>query len=108
MNRPQIYAVDFDGTLCAYNWPYIGKPNDSLIAYLQSAQKSGTKLILWTCREGDKLDEAIEWCKQQGLEFDAVNENLPEIIEAFGGDSRKIFANIYVDDRSVNPFTTSL
>ena len=101
---PTIYAVDFDGTLCTNKWPEIGEPREFLICYLQTLRKiGGAKLILWTCREGDKLEAAVEWCKQQGLEFDAVNENLPEIVEAFGGDTRKIFANVYIDDLSINP-----
>lgn len=98
-----IYAVDFDGTLCENAWPGIGEPNHLLIRSLISLRLRGDKLILWTCRTGDKLNEAIEWCKTQGLEFDAINENLPEIIAAFDGESRKIFANVYIDDLAVNP-----
>ena len=103
MERRPIYAVDFDGTLCEYKWPDIGEPNAEMIDYLKCQQRFGVKLILWTCREGERLQEAIDWCKEQGLEFDAVNENLPEIIEEFGKDNRKIFANIYIDDRACHP-----
>lgn len=98
-----IYAVDFDGTLCENAWPDIGKPNYMLIRMLNRLREKGDKIILWTCRAGDKLTDAVEWCKSQGLEFDAINENLPEIIEEFGCDSRKIFANVYIDDRASNP-----
>lgn len=101
--RHTIYAVDFDGTLCEYMWPDIGEPNTEIIEYIRFAQRCGVKLILWTCRQGKALEEAVEWCKQQGLEFDAVNENLPEVIEEFGGDTRKIFANRYIDDRAWHP-----
>ena len=72
-----------------------------MIAYLKKRQSNGDKLILWTSRNEDQTRQAVEWCKAQGLTFDAVNENLPEIIEAFGGDSRKIFANEYIDDRNL-------
>lgn len=60
-------------------------------------------MILWTCRVEDMLQKAVEWCKERNLVFDAVNENLPEIIENFGSDTRKIFANEYIDDRNIWP-----
>lgn len=96
-----IYAVDFDGTLCRYAWPDIGEPNLELIEFLKWHRDIGDKVILWTCRVGKDLDAAVKWCHDQGLDFDAVNENIPEIIEHFGTDSRKIFANFYMDDRAV-------
>ena len=56
-------AVDFDGTLCYSEWPDCGPPNLALIAYLQEWRRNGNKLILWTCRAGDALSKAVEWCK---------------------------------------------
>lgn len=100
MKKPYIIAVDFDGTLCTGKWPEIGEANEELIEYLKKRCAYGCKLILWTNRVGERLKEAVAWCKERGLEFDTVNENLPEIIESFGGDCRKIFANEYIDDRS--------
>lgn len=100
--RNRIIAVDFDGTLCRDEFPQIGTANDSLICRLKEHRMQGDRVILWTCRVGGRLQEAIAFCRARGLEFDAVNENLPEVIEQFGGDSRKIFADIYIDDRSVN------
>ena len=97
----KIIAVDFDGTLCKNNWPEIGAPNEELIEYLCNRHKDGDKLILWTCRVDEMLQKAVEWCKERNLIFDAVNENLPEIIESFGSDTRKIFANEYIDDRNL-------
>lgn len=96
-----IIAVDFDGTLCKNQYPEIGEPNNALIEYLKMRQqKMGHKLILWTCRVGDKLEQAIDWCQDRGLIFDAVNQNLPEIVKSFGGDCRKVFAHEYIDDRN--------
>lgn len=95
----RIIAVDFDGTLCENKWPQIGAPNVDLILYLLERKLQGSKLILWTCRTGAKLDKAVYWCAQCGLLFDAVNENLPETIRRFDGESRKIFAHEYIDDR---------
>ena len=96
-----IIACDFDGTLCESAYPDIGKARDDVICYIQSRRCFGDKVILWTCRTGKLLDEAVEWCKEHGLIFDAVNENLPEMIELFGGDTRKIFAHEYFDDKAV-------
>lgn len=96
----KIIAVDFDGTLCENKWPEIGEANEDMIYYLRKRQAEGGKLILWTCRVGDMLQKAVNWCYNHGLFFDAVNENLPEIIESFGSDTRKIFANEYIDDRN--------
>jgi hypothetical protein len=98
-----IIAVDFDGTLCMNDWPAIGAPRKGVIAYLRQRKQSGDKLILWTNRRGERLSEAISWCYEQGLEFDAVNENLPEIVERFGGDCRKVYADIYLDDKAMKP-----
>lgn len=97
-----IYCVDFDGTLCESILPGIGSPNMALINHLIKRRQQGNKIILWTCRFGERLQEAVEWCKGHGLEFDAVNENLPEIVEHLGVDSRKVFADAYIDDKAVN------
>ena len=94
-------AVDFDGCLCENKWPEIGKENYVAINALKRLRVGGTKLILWSCREGERLQEAVEWCRERGLEFDAVNENLPEDKEYFGGDSRKVYATEYWDDKNV-------
>lgn len=110
-----IYAVDFDGTLCVSKFPDIGAPNIALIRHLIKRRSEGNKIILWTCRTNQKLAEAVQWCKAQGLEFDAINENLPEILEAWNGvDNRKVFADVYIDDKAKNkpkycvPFTDDM
>ena len=100
---PHTVAIDFDGTLCEDNWPEIGEPIVVMIDAAKKMRENGSKLILWTCREGKFLDDALEWCKGYGLEFDAVNANIAERIEAYGNDSRKVGADEYWDDRSYNP-----
>lgn len=101
--RHKIIATDFDGTLCEIEeFPKIGKPKQSVIDALLREQKAGTKLILWTCREGKPLLDAIKWCYERGLVFDAVNAQLPEMVKLFGNDCRKVFAHEYWDDRAVN------
>ena len=73
------------------------------IEYLQEWKRNGNKLILWTCRAGEALSKAVEWCREQNFEFDAVNDNLPEIIEFYGHNSRKISSDYYIDDRMLLP-----
>lgn len=98
----KIIAVDFDGCLCTVNWPGIGQPNRQLIRMLKTARSRGNKIILWTCREGKALSDAVAWCSRHGLQFDAVNDNLPEMNELYGVNSRKIGADIYIDDKAMN------
>ena len=103
MNK--IIAVDFDGTLCEDKWPEIGKPNPHVIDYILKERENGARIILWTCRSGKDLDAALRWCKEMGITFDAVNSNLPKVLEELGvGDSRKIFAHEYIDDRNNTSF----
>ena len=97
----KVIAVDFDGCLCTANWPDIGQPNRQLIRTLKTARSRGNKVILWTCREGEALDAAVKWCARQGLQFDAVNDNLPEMNQLFHNNSRKIGADIYIDDKAM-------
>ncbi len=103
--RDKIIAVDFDGTLCENKWPLIGEPNTGLITYLKASQKMGDKIILWTCREGEHLKQAVQWCQSFGLIFDAVNDNVPESIEVYGTNCRKVTADMYIDDKMCSLFT---
>ncbi len=100
----RIIAVDFDGTLCTDCYPAIGAPNLPLIGLLKEVRKQGRQIILWTCRCGVPLGEALAWCGRFGLEFDAVNENVREIIERYGTESRKISADLYIDDKACGPW----
>ena len=96
-----IIAVDFDGTLADTDATKIYSPNTKLINYLIDRRKNDDKIILWTCREGSRLEQAIEWCKERGLEFDSVNDNLPGL-KIFGLNPRKVAADLYIDDMMVN------
>ncbi len=97
----ESYAVDFDGTLSLGKWPEIGEPNIELFEFLKRQQLAGDKVILWTCREGELLQAAVEWCEEQGLVFDAVNDHLKENKEKFENSTRKVFASYYIDDRNL-------
>lgn len=99
--RVRVIAVDFDGCLVEDKWPSIGLPNWALFDRLKEERRKGSKVILWTCREGDKLEEAVHFCMAYGLFFDAVNDNLPERKALYGNNCRKVGADEYWDDRAV-------
>ena len=104
-NPNAILAVDFDGTLCEDKFPNIGAPNWEMIHYIQWRQKHGAQTILWTCRTGGRLDEAVKWCEERGLFFDAVNENIINVVNQYGSECRKVLADEYYDDRAKHIFT---
>lgn len=105
-----IIAVDFDGVLCEKKWPGIGAPNKKLIQHLIDLRNIGHKVILWTCRTDDPfadpktgenrnlLNEAVDFCRAYGLTFDGINEPDPESLALYGGNPRKIYAHVYIDD----------
>ncbi len=92
-------AVDFDGTIVEHEYPKIGKELPFAIDALKALRKKGHKLILWTYRTGEELDQAVDFCHNRGLEFYAINRNYPE--EKFTTNTgRKILADLYIDDRN--------
>jgi flagellar basal body rod protein FlgG len=96
-------AVDFDGTIVEHEYPAIGKEKLFAFQTLKELQKMGANLILWTFRSGKELDEAIEYCRQHGIEFYAINKSYPE--EIFDNSiSRKIDVDIYIDDKNLGGF----
>ena len=96
-------AVDFDGTIVDHEYPEIGKEKLFAFQTLKELEKLGARLILWTFRTGKELDEAIEYCRMNGIEFYAVNKNYPEEI-VDDTTSRKINVDIYIDDKNIGGF----
>lgn len=96
-------AVDFDGTIVENRYPGIGKPMLFAFETLRAMQQKGLTLILWTVRQGKELEEAVDFCRENGVEFYAVNANYPE--EKLDNETpRKIVADIFIDDRNVGGF----
>lgn len=96
-------AVDFDGTIVEHQYPEIGKEKLFAFPTLKELEKRGARLILWTFRTGAELEAAVEFCSRNGIEFYAVNKNYPEEIMD-ESVSRKIDADIYIDDKNVGGF----
>lgn len=95
-----IIAVDFDGTIVEDAFPRIGKVRIFAFETLKKLHEDGHRLILWTYRNGSKLDEAVKFCEENGVTFYAVNKSFPE--EQFDySKSRKIHADLFIDDRNI-------
>lgn len=99
-----IIAVDFDGTIVEHKYPKIGKEIPFAVDTLKRLQADNHRLILWSVREGRLLREAVDWCKDRGLEFYAVNSNLPE--DFYEGEDtppspHKLKADLFIDDRNL-------
>ena len=95
-------AVDFDGTIVTNKYPEIGTERSFAVQTLKMLQEEGHRLILWTCRRDDELTDALNWCKERGLEFYAVNRDFPEENEITSlSYTRKIKADMFIDDRNL-------
>jgi len=102
MDKKLTFAIDFDGCITEYGFPKIGEQTNQqlkLLLILNKLKKKGHKLILWTSRGTPALEEAIRWCNENGLEFDAHNEN--PFYEKKSGPSPKIIADYYIDDKAL-------
>ena len=99
----KIIAIDFDGTIVEDKYPAIGKPMIFAFDTMKKMQDDGHRLILWTYRQGEKLEEAVEFCRKNGIEFYAVNKNFVE--EDYTPNvPRKLKADIFIDDRNIGGF----
>ena len=101
-----IIAVDFDGILCEDRFPDIGTPNQEAIDFVKELIESGHEVVLWTTRNGDELTAAVDWCGEKGLHFCNVNGPAPsnemQYRDKYPIPSRKIYADIYIDDHSTD------
>ena len=97
-----IIAVDFDGTIVEHRYPAIGPELPFAIDTLRQLAAEGHRLILWTVREGQYLDDAVEFCRSRGLEFYAVNRDYPEEEQERNNHfTRKLKADLWIDDRNL-------
>ena len=96
-----IIAVDFDGTIVEHKYPEIGKEIPFATSTLRMLAEQRHQIILWTVRRGELLEEAVEWCRERGVEFYAVNKNFPEESVDNNGGYCKINAELFIDDRNL-------
>ncbi|MBO5921993.1 MAG: hypothetical protein J6Q48_06355 [Bacteroidaceae bacterium] len=94
-----IIAIDFDGTIVNHEYPEIGSEIPFATTYIRKLIEEQHQVILWTVRRGKLLQDAVEWCKERGIEFYAVNKSFPE--EEAGEEYAKVNADIFIDDRNI-------
>ena len=96
-----VISIDFDGTVVEHRYPKIGEEIPHATDTLRKLMADGHKLVLWTVREGKLLDEAVDWCRERGVEFSAINETLRADTNEHSHNTRKIDADIYIDDCNI-------
>lgn len=96
-----IIAVDFDGTIVEHKYPEIGKERPFATATLRRLIEDRHRIILWTVRRGELLQAAVDWCKERGVEFYAVNKSFPEEEVCESTMFNKVNAEIFIDDRNL-------
>lgn len=98
---PFVVALDFDGTIAVTKFPEIIGLNGNVAEFSQDLKDNGIYVILWTCRNNETLEEAIQFCKENNVHFDIANEHCPAYMEFFNNKhSPKVHANIYIDDKN--------
>lgn len=102
-----ILAIDFDGTIASDNYPYIGHLRPGARQAMWEAKARGWTIIIWTCRCGRHLEEMKKFLEAAQLPYDVINEHAPENLARYNGDARKVFADVYVDDRGLGSWTWS-
>lgn len=93
--RTLYIGIDFDGTMVKQKYPYLGDPLDNAVEVVHKLMEAGHKIILYTMRSGDRLEEAVEYMEENGIVLWAVNENPSQ---KYWTESPKIFCNMYIDD----------
>lgn len=104
MEKRLVIAVDFDGVLNAREYPKVGATVPGAVSAMRELHQAGHTLIIWTCREGQDQTMAVNWLLEHGIPFDGINCNTKANIEEHSNDCRKIFADLYIDDRQVGGF----
>lgn len=95
-------AVDFDGTIVTHEYPNIGEELPFATETLRMLIRDRHRVILWSVREGKLLQDAIDWCRERGVEFYAVNRDYPEEEKEKNNHySRKLKADYFIDDRGI-------
>ena len=95
----KVIAIDFDGTIVENAFPGIGRPIPEVVSFIKRHKRKYI-WILWTCRTGKHLQDAVDYLKSIGIVMDYVNENTREQIEKYGSDTRKVYADYYIDDKN--------
>lgn len=94
-----VLAVDFDGTLAELGYPALGDPKPNASKVMKRLVEEGAHIIIWTCRQGIDVDKIRDWCILHDVPYHQINEHHPRLLEIYQNDTRKVCADIYIDDR---------
>ena len=103
-----VLAVDFDGTICELAYPDVGKVRYRAQYYINELYKKGFGIVINTCREGKALAKALDFLDDEGFLYDYYNANFPHLIEEYQADTRKISADVYIDDKNLSVLTQGM
>lgn len=98
---PTILAIDFDGTIAHASYPELGDPKPNAVEVIRKLKEEGCYIIIWTCREGQHLHWIAAYCDLHGIPYDSINEQHPDIFNFYKNNTRKVLADIYLDDRNL-------
>ena len=98
-----ILAIDFDLTICMSDYPDLGPERENAGLVIRKLMAQGYGIVINTCREGLALSDAIHWMEEHNIPYHYLNCNFPHLIEKYGADCRKISADMYIDDKGVDP-----
>lgn len=96
-----IVAIDFDGTIHTGEYPAIGQPATDAVKYIQRIKQDGHTIIIWSSRNGVPYREMVSWLDRYGIPYDTINQSAPENLRQYGLDTRKVYADIYIDDHNL-------
>jgi len=96
-----IIAIDFDNTICRSTYPVIEGLQPYAKEVINKLYDEGHYIILWTCRAGIELENALNFLLLNGIPFHRINDHHPDMVELYGGNSRKVYADVYIDDKQV-------
>ena len=99
-----IIGVDFDGTIARSNYPVIQGEQPYAGEVLRQLHQDGHYIIIWTCRCGKPLLDAVNWLLEHGIPFDRVNDHNPENVARYGEGGNKVYAHVYIDDNNLGGF----
>lgn len=102
MNTQIILAIDFDGTIAEHSWPELGAIRPGAAEYINKLYEEGYYIIIWTCREGEHLDWIADYLNNHKINYHLINEHNRDVFNFYKNDTRKIFADIYIDDKQLS------
>lgn len=94
-----VLAIDFDETMAEPAYPHIGAPKPNLSFCFKALKEKNYYIIIWTCREGLDVEKIKEWCIRHNILYDQINEHHPTLIKHYKNNTRKIMADVYIDDK---------